>query len=552
MSERIYGVDLGTTFSTAAWVDEHGSVVVLSPGPSATPGAKALQSAVLLRERDAVVGEDAIREARTRPDNDAFLVTGAKRYLGCDLGNIVQTSCDPIPPYIAWGEAWSPLEISALILKKLSLQVERETGAPMRRIVLTHPHFFKEGQKVATREAAELAGLEVVELMTEPSAAARACLADVEQDQRGLVFDIGGGTLDITLFEVESGKFSWSGGKGDSMLGGRDFDTALLAWLHGEWQQKNGPSYLETTKKETSLGLERAVILAKIALQESDPPAKRLLVRGHDQEGPPVDLQVGVDVELFDRCTRHLVERAREATLEALRHARGGEWRAEEVAAAMIVGGSGRLRAIQRMLQEELGLPVVLHPQLDTAVARGAALRAHELAKGAAPEAGAAPSKVARLQALDVGPPPLAHSIGVGITDQRGRYVIDWLVPEGTDLRDATAERSYATTIAGASELLVELFEGDARRLGKRPTAEPDLRLGAVQIPLGGGADGGRVGFRLSFSESGIATVRVVDPRTGKAIEASINRAPSSARAADAAGLSFDEMKKRIASTRVT
>jgi molecular chaperone DnaK (HSP70) len=569
---RIYGVDLGTTFTTAAWVDEHGTMRWLRDTNDSASRAKALASMLYFdAPGSVVVGEEARRECvKARGKGlKAALVTGAKRELGKEIpepgDEQAATGADPTPPYEAFEVAYSPVEANALVLMKLKQLVDRqEPEHPLERMVLTHPHFFKEPQKVATRLAADLAGIEVVELMTEPNAAAVACLPELAADLAGvevvelmtepkaaadacmpdpsaevgkvMIFDLGGGTLDITLFEVGSGGFVWRGGAGNPYLGGRDFDNALLGDVKREWAQRAGHDYGETTSVGLAAKLDGAVQRLKIDLQDPElPPAQEIGIRvsGGDLAGKkePVYAEVRVSRERFDRVTKVWVESAKELVHRALSETHP-QWLEEEVQ-AMVVGGSGRLLSVQRMLRD-LGFNVVAPEYMDQAIARGAATRAHALAAGkigkprgrdgaAGTDLDAAP--VSGIALSDVPPAPLAYSVGVKAYDPVAkRDIVTWLADKGDAIANAGTEREFLTLVDDAAFLEIELHEGDPKRLGNHPLVDDCARVGAVKLPAPPGKRGQKVRVRLRFEPSGIAIIEVTDPKSGRRSSAPIDR----------------------------
>ncbi len=217
---RIIGIDLGTTNSCMAYL-EGGQPVVI---PNAE-GGRTTPSVVAFKDGQRIVGEAAKRQAITNPDRTIISI---KRHMGTDYKVTID------------GKAYTPQEISAMILQKLKADAEAYFGEPVTKAVITVPAYFNDAQRQATKDAGRIAGLEVLRIINEPTAAALAYGLDKEGDQTILVYDLGGGTFDVSILELGDGIFEVKATAGDNRLGGDDFDQAIMDWLIEEFKAETG------------------------------------------------------------------------------------------------------------------------------------------------------------------------------------------------------------------------------------------------------------------------------------------------------------------------
>jgi molecular chaperone DnaK len=354
MADIIVGIDLGTTNSeVAALVD--GKVEVL-----AADGEQIMPSYVgLSPQGQLLVGTPARNQYILYPERT---VKSIKRLMGSDQR-------------VMLGErTYSPPEISALILRALKTRVEAALGAPVTRAVITVPAYFSDAQRQATRDAGEIAGLEVVRILNEPTAAALAYGADRQEDRTVLVYDLGGGTFDVSLVQVHSEITEVLASHGNTHLGGDDFDQLLLDFVHERFGAAGGPD-LKADRRAMSR-LLHAVEEAKKRLS-FEPYAQVREEHLAERAGVPVHLDLEVSRSEYEDLIRHLVEGTLDSVHQALADANK---RPDQVDEILLVGGATRTPLISRLLEEKTGLVPRqdLHP--DLCVALGAGVLAARLA----------------------------------------------------------------------------------------------------------------------------------------------------------------------------
>ena len=246
--EKIIGIDLGTSNSQAA-VMLGGKPTIIPSAEGATVAGKMFPSIVAFtKDGQLLVGEPARRQAVTNPEGT---VMAAKRKMGTDF------------KYEIYGNEYTPQQISAFILQKIKRDAEAFLGEPVRKAVITVPAYFNDNQRTATKDAGKIAGLEVVRLVNEPTAASMAYGLDKEGEHKILVFDLGGGTLDVTIMEFGEGTFTVLSTSGDTQLGGTDMDNAIIRWVVSEFEKKEGISLDEDA---TAMQRIRAVSYTHLTL----------------------------------------------------------------------------------------------------------------------------------------------------------------------------------------------------------------------------------------------------------------------------------------------
>ena len=354
MSDVIVGIDLGTTNSEAAALVD-GTIEVL-----ATDGEQIMPSYVgLSPQGQLLVGTPARNQYILYPERT---VKSIKRLMGSDQR-------------VALGEqTYSPPEISALILRALKTRAEAALGALVRRAVITMPAYFSDAQRQATRDAGEIAGLEVVRILNEPTAAALAYGADRQEDRTVLVYDLGGGTFDVSVVQVHGEITEVLASHGNTHLGGDDFDQLLLDFVHERFRAAGGPD-LRADRRAMNR-LLHAVEEAKKRLS-FEPYAQIREEHLAERAGVPVHLDLEVSRSEYEDLIRHLIEGTLDSVHQALADA--GK-RPDQVDEILLVGGATRTPLISRLLEEKTGLVPrqELHP--DLCVALGAGVLAARLA----------------------------------------------------------------------------------------------------------------------------------------------------------------------------
>ncbi|MBJ7469918.1 MAG: Hsp70 family protein [Solirubrobacteraceae bacterium] len=356
-SGSVLGIDLGTTYSCIAQVDRYGRPEVISnmDGDATTP------SVVHFQGDDAVVGKLAKRSSRIDPDHVAQLV---KRQMG-----------DPDWRFQAGGRDWSAPGVSSLILGSLARDAERATGLPVKDVVITVPAYFGNEERKATKLAGELAGLNVIDLINEPTAAAyaygfglAAAAEGTGADETVLVYDLGGGTFDITIIELRGNDIRVVATDGDHELGGANWDAELAALLSERFLMAvpSGSDPFDDVYSEADLMTQAEELKASLSQRER---ADALVTSGTERAS------VTLTREEFEIVTRPLLERTIELTRRALASAR--ELGSPRIDRCLLVGGSSKMPAVARRLTEEFGFaPQLADP--DLAVCKGAALYGHK------------------------------------------------------------------------------------------------------------------------------------------------------------------------------
>ena len=349
----VFGIDLGTTHSCIAYVDEASgrpSVVTNKEGDLTTP------SVVLFEDTNRVVGKEAKNGAVMYSERVVAMV---KRQMGV-----------PGWRFSYEDKEYTAEEISSYILRRLVEDAEEALGVAPKRVVITCPAYFGSAEREATAKAGEIAGLDVLRVINEPTAAAISYGVHAEGDQTVLVYDLGGGTFDVTMMEIEGGSVSVIATDGDHRLGGRDWDEAILGYLAEQWQQGSGSSDDPRNSEESLQDLWQRAEDGKRSL--SARTEARITV-SHDGVRVPVTLTR----DKFDELTAHHLELTVEFTKAVLRF--GEEQGKSTFDTLLLVGGSSKMPQVAARLTKEFGVTPVLHDP-DQSVAKGAAIYGHKLA----------------------------------------------------------------------------------------------------------------------------------------------------------------------------
>ena len=348
--EKIIGIDLGTTNSCVA-VYEGGEPVVI-PNPE---GARTTPSVVAFTKTgERIVGQVAKRQAITNPDRTVMSI---KRHMGSDY----RVNID--------GKSYTPQEISAMILQKLKADAEAYLGTKVTKAVITVPAYFSDAQRQATKDAGKIAGLEVMRIINEPTAAALAYGMDKENDQRIMVFDLGGGTFDVSILEISDGVFEVLATNGDTHLGGDDFDQRVIDWMADKFKAENGIDL--RNDKMVLQRLKDAAEKAKIELSGMSSTNINLPFITATAAGP-LHFDATLTRAEFDRITADLVDRCMGPTKKALADAGVSVNQIDKV---LLVGGSTRIPAVQESVKKFIGKDPFKGINPDECVAVGAAIQ---------------------------------------------------------------------------------------------------------------------------------------------------------------------------------
>ena len=348
---KIIGIDLGTTNSCVAVMEGGEPTVITNPeGARTTPSVVAFT-----KTGERLVGQVAKRQAITNPDRT---IASIKRDMGTDRKVAIDD------------KQYSPQEVSAMILQKLKSDAESYLGETVSQAVITVPAYFSDAQRQATKDAGKIAGLEVLRIINEPTAAALAYGLDKDNDQKIMVYDLGGGTFDVSILEIGDGVFEVLATSGNNRLGGDDFDDKLMNYLADEFQKENG---IDLRQDKMALQrLKEAAEKAKIELSGVMSTNVNLPFITADATGPK-HLDITITRAQFDSLTADLVEKTMEPTRNALRDA---GLSANEIDKVLLVGGSSRIPAVQDAVQKFIGKEPHKGINPDECVAIGASIQA--------------------------------------------------------------------------------------------------------------------------------------------------------------------------------
>ena len=376
---KVVGIDLGTTNSVVAAIEGgQPSVIVNAEGLRTTPSIVAYT-----KKQELLVGQIAKRQAVINPENTFFSV---KRFIGSKEGEIAAES-KKLPYKVgkdqndnikikcpALNKEFSPEEISAQVLRKLINDATNYLGQEVTQAVITVPAYFNDSQRQATMDAGKIAGIEVLRIINEPTAASLAYGLDKKQNETILVFDLGGGTFDVSILEVGDGIFEVLSTAGDTNLGGDDFDNVLVKWLINNFKQKEGIDLAEDI--QALQRLTEAAEKAKIELSTVEKTTIHLPFITADKTGPK-HIEQELTREVFEKLCADLINRCRVPVEKALSDARLDKSDINEV---VLVGGSTRIPAIQRLVESLTNKKPNQSVNPDEVVAIGAAIQAGILA----------------------------------------------------------------------------------------------------------------------------------------------------------------------------
>ncbi|WP_102493823.1 molecular chaperone DnaK [Selenomonas felix] len=348
---KVIGIDLGTTNSVVSVMEGGEPVVITNPeGSRITPSVVGFT-----KDGQRLVGRLAKNQAVSNPDRT---ISSIKRHMG-----------DPNYHVTIDGKSYTPPEISAMILQKLKSDAEAYLGETVSQAVITVPAYFNDSQRQATKDAGKIAGLEVLRIINEPTAAALAYGLDKDQDETVLVFDLGGGTFDVSILELSEGVFEVKATNGDTMLGGDDFDKKIMDWMVEEFKKENGIDLSQD--KMSAQRLIEAAEKAKIELSSMSQTNINLPFITADATGPK-HLDLTLSRAKFDELTADLVERTMVPTRKAMEDA---GLSGSDIDKIILVGGSSRIPAVQEAIRKILGKEPSKGVNPDECVSIGAAIQ---------------------------------------------------------------------------------------------------------------------------------------------------------------------------------
>ncbi len=488
---KVIGIDLGTTNSCVAVMEGNSTKVIEN-----SEGIRTTPSMVAFTEGERLVGESARRQAVTNPENTLYAV---KRLIGRKFTDAEVQKELKIAPFSivkadngdAWvqarGEKYAPAQISAIVLQKMKETAEAYLGTTVTEAVITVPAYFNDNQRQATKDAGKIAGLDVLRIINEPTAAALAYGMEKKGHGTIAVFDLGGGTFDISILEIGDGVFEVKSTNGDTFLGGEDFDQVLIDYLADEFKKENGTIDLRKDKLALQR-LKEAATKAKIELSTATTTEVNLPFITADQSGPK-HLNLKITRAKLEQLVGHLIEKTKAPCLAALKDAGLTTDKLDEV---ILVGGMTRMPAVIEMVKKIFNKEPHRGVNPDEVVAIGAAI-----------QGGVLKGDVKDVLLLDVTP------LSLGIETLGG--VFTRLIDRNTTIPTKKSQ-IFSTADDGQTAVTIKVFQGE------RQMANDNKLLGNFNLEGIAPAPRGTPQIEVSFDidANGIVHVSASDKATGK------------------------------------
>jgi molecular chaperone DnaK len=463
---KIIGIDLGTTNSVVAVMEGGQATVILN-----AEGSRLTPSVVAFRGEERMVGQIAKRQAVSNPDNT---ITSIKREMGTNHKVKIEN------------KTYTPQEISAMILRKLKEDAEAYLGEKVDKAVITVPAYFNDSQRQATKDAGAIAGLEVLRIINEPTAAALAYGMDKEDDQIIMVYDLGGGTFDVSILEISEGLVEVKSTNGNTRLGGDDFDQRIVDWLVSEFKKDSG---IDLSKDRSALQrLKEAAEKAKIELSGMLSANINLPFITADASGPK-HLDLTLSRAKFDAMTADLVEQTMGPVRQALKDA---GMKPADIHKVLLVGGSTRIPAVQEAIKKSLGKEPFKGVNPDEAVAEGAAIQAGVLA-----------GDVKGMVLLDVTP------LSLGLETLGG--IFTRLIERNTTIPTSKSQ-IFSTAADGQTSVEIHILQGEREMAAHNTTLGRFMLDGIMTAPRGVP----KIEVTFDIDANGIVNVKAKDQGTGK------------------------------------
>ena len=490
---KIIGIDLGTTNSCVSVMEGGEAKVIANP-----EGNRTTPSVVAFKNGERIVGDAAKRQLITNKDT----VYSIKRLMGTDKKVTLE------------GKEYTPQEISAMILTYLKSYAEAYLGEKVEKAVITVPAYFNDAQRQATKDAGKIAGLDVVRIINEPTASALAFGSDKEtsKEQKILVYDLGGGTFDVSILDIADGTFEVLSTNGDTHLGGDDFDEAIINWLADNFKRENNIDL-----RQDKMALQRLKEAAEKAKKDLSGMVQTQISLPFISAGPagPLHLEATLTRAQFNEMTKGLVERTLVPVRQALKDA---GLTANDIHQVLLVGGSTRIPAVQEAIKNELGKEPNKSVNPDECVSLGAAIQGGVIA-----------GDVKDVLLLDVTP------LSLGIETMGG--VMTVLIPRNTTIPTSKSQ-IFSTAADNQPAVDIHVLQGE------RPMAQDNKTLGNFQLDGIAPARRGVPQIEVTFDidVNGIVHVTAVDKATSKKQSITIT---------NSSGLSEEEIDRMVKEAEV-